>query len=498
VPAALGEPHHGHRRRAQDAHRRLLEHAAERGSKWQAEGAPLRVERVIVGGGLAATLDWATQTRTDGSCVVLARAEEPWWSRREHRLGQPASELVSEGFVIQPHELAKDVDGFAPASALADAIALTAHEHGMPLVLGCRVDRPIERTEDGRFVLYAGGRTIEAEQVDVAVGPGPAMRLGTAIVTQEDERELLADGRMVFGQDQWQQPVRSGRVLVIGGGATSAWNVELALRHGAEVTWVAPASESKHLGRLRLKAQELAKHLEDRPELDAERRRWLERTRARIIAFGGADLPRNREVFRASEVEWWVGTVARLRPAINGVEALIRRDGRDELAALRFEQVVVAIGQDSYAPEASASLVLRLSMTWLERDHGGPRPADPGSRPVGRIVGACEVGPSPRLRCLGVLLRSSAWRNKLWRQPRRRRSNAAPALELRLDQQVNAAPRHSRGIDGTVFQVSADVVLANERPLDPSLGHERHELLTATLGTRAPQPAVATSSGEGG
>jgi hypothetical protein len=486
-----------------DAHRLLLEAATERGSRWQAEEVPTRVDRVIVGGGLAATLDWATRSRAEGTCVVLAQAEEPWWSRRKHRLGQPVSELVSEGFVLQPHDFAEDIDGFAPASAVADAIAVTAHDHGMPLVLGCCVDRPIERTEDGRFVVHAGGRRIEAEHVDIAVGPGPARRLrdddGRAtIVSEEDERELLADGRMVFGQDQWETPVRAGPVLVIGGGATAAWNVELALRHGAQVTWVAPPSESKRLGPLRLKVQEIAKHLEDHPDLDAERRLWLERARARIVAFRGADLPRNRGVFRASGVDWSMGTVERLQPKSNGVEATIRREGRDELREQRFEQVVVAIGQDGYAPEASASIARRLPMTWLEHDHNGPRPADPRSKPVGRIVGACEVDASPRLRCLGVLLRSAAWRKKLWRQSKRRRSNAVTALELRLDQQANAAPRHSKGIDGTIFQVSADVVMANGRPIDPALGQERYELLSSTLGARTPQSEVATSSGEGG
>ena len=114
-------------------------------------------------------------------------------------MGQPASELVSEGFVLQPHDFAEDVDGFAPASALADAIAVTAHQHGMPLVLGCSVERPIERTEDGRFVVWVDEWRIEAEHVDVAVGLGPARRLrdrdGNATILSQEAEQLLLLGR---------------------------------------------------------------------------------------------------------------------------------------------------------------------------------------------------------------------------------------------------------------------------------------------------------------
>lgn len=493
-----------HRHRADDAHRRLLEEAAQRSARWHNGEVPTRVERVIVGGGLAATLAWATRANTEGTCVVLARAEEPWWSRREHRLGQPASELVSEGFVLQPHEFADDIDGFAPASALADAIAVTAHAHGMPLVLGCCVDQPIERTEDGRFVVHAGGRRIEAEHVDVAVGLGPARRLrdrhgNATIVTEEDERLLLADGRLVFGQDQWLQPVRRHRVLVIGGGATAAWNVELALRHGAKVTWLAPERvpilEADE--RLYRKARDLEIHLERRQDLPPERRRWLERARTRIVAFRRADLPRNRGVFRAMGVDWRVGYVERLYPRDDGVEAILRIGSDVEPLTQRFEQVVIAIGQNDYAAEASTQLVRRLPMTWLEQDGHDARPGGPGMDPSGRVVGACVMGETPRLRCLGVLLRSRAWKERL-QETRLPVSFGDDALETRLMLQARAAPKHSRGIDGAIFQVIANVILANGVPLDPGLGRERYEWLAATLRPSAPQMDTATSIGVGG
>lgn len=361
-------------------------------------GATIRVERLIVGGGLAATLAWATAPGRDG--LVVATAEEPWWSRRRWRLGQPASELVSEGFVLQPHELADDVGGFAPASALADAIAVAAHEHGMPLVLGCCVERPVERTEEGRFVVWAGQRRIEAERVDIAVGLGPPRRLrdrdgNATIVTEEHERELLADGRMVFGQEQWRQPVRGPRVLVIGGGATAAWNVERALQQGAEVTWLGSVSASNahdHAQRVRAIEEELA--MSDRR--DEEQRLRLERTHARITAFHKADIPRNQAVFEARGLMLWVGSVERLSPAPGGVEATLLRKGHRE--ARRFEQVVVSIGQDDRAPRASASLIEKLPMTWLEHHEDGVRPGKPSKRPSGRIVGACAADDPTRLR----------------------------------------------------------------------------------------------------
>lgn len=443
----------------------------------------MRVDRVIVGGGLAATLDWATRPWAKATCVVLARAEEPWWSRREWRLGQPVSELVSEGFVLQPHDFADDVDGFAPASALADAIAVTAHEHGMPLVLGCCVERPIERTDEGRFVVLVGKLRIEADHVDIAVGLGPPRRLrdrdgNATIVSEEHERELLADGRMVFGQEQWRQPVRGPRVLVIGGGATAAWNVERALQEGARVVWVAPMSasdEHDHAQKVRASEEDLAAS----DPRDDEQRRQLERKRARVVAFHKADLPRNQAVFEAPRVELWVGSVERLLPATSGVEATILREAHREV--LRFDQVVVSVGQDDRAPGASASLVERLPMTWLEYHEGGTRPGEPPKRPSGRIVGACMADDQVRLRCLGVpLLSSEAWQEQL-DKTRPARSLGRDPLRARLAQQLEAAPACSRGIGGAVFQINANVILANRVPLDSKLGDERHRLLLSTL-----------------
>ena len=482
--------------RARDAHRQLIEGARARALSGT---DAVRVERLIVGGGLAATLCWATGR---GEGLVVARAEEPWWSRRRWRLGQPASELVSEGFVLQPHEFAEDVDGFAPASALADAIAVTAHEHGLPLVLGCCVERPIERTEDGRFVVWVGERRIEAERVDVAVGLGPPRRLrdrdgNATIVTEEDERALLADGRMVFGQEQWRHPVRGSRVLVLGGGPTAAWNVERARAEGAAVTWLAKKrTEPVDGDPLRRKADELARWLEQAP--DSERRRWFERIWARIVAFRGADLARNRAVFRMRNVEWWVGSVERLQPQGDGVDVTIRPEDQNASLQRHFDQVIVSIGQDDSASSASAALVRGMSMTWLESNGRAVRRGDPRRPPSGRIVGACEASDNPRLRCLGVVLRSPEWR-KILPGTGRRRSNAVPALEARLQKQADCAPEHSRGIHGAVFQVSANVVLANGHPLQPELGAERYDFLTSTLVLPKLRAAEnATSSGEGG
>lgn len=493
-----------HCQRAKDAHRLLLEEAAQRGARWQSDDVPTRVERVIIGGGLAATLAWATRSRAEGACVVLAGAEEPWWSRREHRLGQPASELVSEGFVLQPHDFVDDIDGFAPASALADAIAVTAHAHGLPLVLGCSVDRPIERTPDGHFAVHVGERRIEAEHVDVAVGLGPPRRLRDAdghatIVTEDEERELLNDGRMIFGQDQWRQPARSGKVLVIGGGATAAWNVELALRAGADVKWLAAESASEDRDQ-RLKIRAIDEHLATNADLGETERRSLVDQRARLAAFHKADLPRNRAVFESPGVELWVGSAQRLSPLPEAVEAKLLQGS--ELRTHTFDQVIVSIGQDDRASEASASLVGGLPMTWLENDGQVSRPGGPSRKPSGRIVGACMASDPARLRCLGApLLTSRAWQQQLDKS-RPQKSLGGDPLRARLEKQAAAAPTHSKGIEGAVFHVGANVVLANGVALEPGLGAERYALLASTFqasqisGLR--QDILATSSGVGG
>lgn len=173
-----------------------------------------------------------------------------------------------------------------------------------------------------------------------------------------------------------------------------------------------------------------------------------------------------------------MGSIERLVPTADGVATEILRGDRQE--SQHFDQVVVSIGQDARAPEASTSLVAKLRMTWLEHDIGGTRPGDPNRRPAGRIVGACAADDPTRLRCLGVPLTNRIWQEQLdSAQPRK--SRGRNPLRARLERQVEAAPACSRGIEGAVFHVGANIILANGTPLDPRLGEERYELLLSTL-----------------
>jgi len=393
-------------------------------------------------------------------------------------MGQPGIELKSEGFTRQPHEFVDDIDGFAPASGISHAIALTAYVHDLPVVFEQSVEQPLEVSDRGISV-HTSTHQLTADTVDVAVGPGPARRLrrkdGTMLLTEDEERTLLDDHRMVFGQDQWKHRVRGPRVLVYGGGATAAWNVAYARKAGAEVTWVARVPEGRATAREQRKIEDIQRYLDQHGAALATsnpaRKRWLERTLVRLLAFRGADLPRNRDVFGDDGVTWMQGEVQQLRPQGEGVEVELARGASPEVHV--FDQVVISIGQDPTAPGACAALVKRLSMTWLEHDGTRSRPGDRGDVPRGRVVGACEVGDPPRVRCLGVLLAGGGWRYMLTRG---RVGGRSHDLEAQLADQLEAAPTHSRGIEGAVFQIGVNVVLANGGTLDA----ERRELIASS------------------
>lgn len=447
------------------------------------------MERLTIGAGFAATVAHATAASDEiGSTLALSQDTDPWRTRGEWRLGQPASELVSEGLAIQPEQCEPDPGRFASAAALADAIAITAERSRFAVLLDTDVAEPLQVSPSGVDVRSSRG-TIHAQWVDVAVGLGPPRCLPRQVL--DPDQPIPADV-VVYGQDQLDHPTLGPVVVVVGGGATAAWNARTAAQRLQQTTDAAHAvvlwigTDPARDDRRRAKPQQRRLDTVERKINNASAARkhsWL-LLRAKLQGFFGARQRRNRDTFRWRRSEsrvpicWSEGKLVRAR----------YNESREQLH-LQFElglpsgtatyelwcdQLVVSIGQsrDPRHPGTAAALVRRLPLTWLQHDGNEPSPFK-GVVAPGRAV-ALQDARQGTVRVLGA----AAW--IAYTSNLEGGSSARETLRQKLEHQASLAPPYSREIPGALFQSGADIPLANGRDIDRALGKQRADWIRET------------------
>jgi putative flavoprotein involved in K+ transport len=200
------------------------------------EHEPEHLETVIIGGGQAGLSVGHHLARRDRPFLILdshQRVGDAWRNRWDSlRLFTPAryNGLAEIPFPAPPHS-------FPTKDQVADYLAAYATRFQLPVRTGVRVDR-LSR-DDGRFVVAAGDRSWEADNVVIAMStfqvprvPPFATDLGPEIV------QLHSAGYRNPSQ------LHEGGVLVVGAGNSGAEiALEVASRHP---TWLA-GKESGHV-----------------------------------------------------------------------------------------------------------------------------------------------------------------------------------------------------------------------------------------------------------
>ena len=485
----------------------------------------VRVQRLVAGGGVAATMDYATLPATAGmtapgvdipegaplpSTLAIGGAE-PWQARAtslaqaaaEHgvpqpllsggRIGQSVGDWGrSSGLTSVPGEFNSNHAGPGRAQDVADAVVMTQYQAGMVVydgaVLGIEVN-PHDGTWDvdapararvaspshpnGEFFVYA-------DVIDAALGRGAARGLTETDapgrpreISPEDRATLLANRRLVYYDQAFRNP-RQGRVLVVGDGPTAVWVAGTASEIGSQVTVLGRPTEAADQTALRDAQQHV---IDGTPNADAELQRIQTEVAQRVFARSRATT--GGRYFSDPNIQYRGGQIARVRagdPAIPAEAGKIMVEitpGRWEA----FDQVALSIGQDATAGSAGPD--------------GAPGPD--GLPGVGRVLDG--AGPTPTRIMLhmvivdGRLVRLESADGSVrvigasmsptiqqWVDPTER-----PDFLRRVEAQTTTddVPAASRGVVDSIYQQGANIPLGNRG-------------LTGTDPSTAPPPTTPT------
>ncbi|MEV2241793.1 toxin glutamine deamidase domain-containing protein [Micromonospora sp. NPDC049891] len=143
-------------------------------------------DRLVIGGGWAATADFVTMGAAPDAghglppVLCVSQGHDPWAERQALLMGQVPSELEIPGLPFQPGDLAEEGTQFTPSDVFADAVGAARALSGMPTYQGTATSitpRPADATgwpDGANFRVTVNGRDFYTTSVDIASGPGPS------------------------------------------------------------------------------------------------------------------------------------------------------------------------------------------------------------------------------------------------------------------------------------------------------------------------------------
>jgi hypothetical protein len=368
-------------------------------------------------------------------------------------MGQPPGEFESRAWLRQPIAFVDDADAFTPSNAFAATVALshgTAAPRIRARVLSVTTHRDAEWRVDGASLRVEletaeGRRFLYAKRLDMATGPGPQRLIDEELFGgPHDLAALAGDGRLLYADTHLKSGVdpRGGDVVVLGGGASSAWNVELAAKGGATVLWIARSGKTTNMSNLRL--QEEISYLG--PRVAAPGASLSDNIRhEELQSFGDAMLARNvgkGGAFELDGVTRVVGTIERIRPSPTmprKVEIAFTIDVTGAREVRTVDRVIVSYGQDANEPGGVFQLLRRERPTLKFVDD--------------KLVALETAGGA--IRILGAAMWIPSWFEALRNESERRRYRTCQRL-----QQESLAP-HSRGIATSINMTAWTIPMAN-------------------------------------
>ena len=408
-------------------------------------------ERLILGGGQSAVMDYATlpggKGAPPGADVVtipetfaVAPEGSMFAPHGDFTLGQSAPELSTPSLTRQPGEFTADHKGRIAAKDFVSALTMTGYETGMA-TYKAKVEKVEINPRDGSWPhdtnlrVLADGVWIYSNHVDGAMGLGAPKALGRpgTKLAGGEEAKLLASGKMVHAQESLALPGGGEHVAVIGDGASGAWACEAALKTGAKkVYWFGGGPKAEPAP------------AEVRVEL-----RKLGLTETQIDTYYRAYNERNAPVFKAIQdgrVELVTGmkdaTLVETGPMTGKVE--VEYSG----GLLHVDGVVSAIGSRPQLPVGMGKGELWFKMTTV---------VDNGIERVVALEGVDAAGNATGIRLVGSQMTAEGVRDQI-----------VPAEQAKYDtllaQQANdpSVPKDSRGVPGSIYQAGKNTQLAND------------------------------------
>jgi hypothetical protein len=213
--------------------------------KAQMMTSPSKINRVIVGSGFAAVATYVTLPPAERSGTIGIGFAEPWSLRADLLMGQTAEYLQVAGFPNFEDYNWVNRGGYLPSSVFADVTALQRAESGMAVFPGWA--GPSEQYD---ATIHAAGATPgAAQQITLNQSPQAADDPRTQQAQQQQqqlEQQQAQDKRIkpVANADEHiaQRGKAKGKTLIIGAGASSAWNVEQVKSRGGDFAWLARAA----------------------------------------------------------------------------------------------------------------------------------------------------------------------------------------------------------------------------------------------------------------
>ncbi|MDB5320702.1 MAG: hypothetical protein JWN40_2333, partial [Phycisphaerales bacterium] len=210
---------------------------------------PASIGRIIVGAGFAAVATYVTLPEAERANTIGVGFGDPWAARGENLMGQTSDYLRIPGLPDPELFNIANAGGYIPSQAFADSTAMARAMAGMAVFPGWA--GPLEKKED-YDVETAPVTPINAAPTG-AVQPGSPEASPDAAAAEDKRIKPIANA----DEQMAQKGKATGPVLVVGGGASAAWNVEKAKNDGAsKVDWLArpapliPGSETDPKGNL--------------------------------------------------------------------------------------------------------------------------------------------------------------------------------------------------------------------------------------------------------